>query len=108
MSVALGALCCGVAGWALVESDAGAVRESGLRVALLDVSDSVTRVRSGWTTWVVEALASEARAAQEAGEDFAVVAFAEEIVRWHGPGDPAEYRFDPQWLAGAPERREVT
>ncbi len=108
MSVALGALCCGVAGWALVESDAGAVRENGLRVALLDVSESVTRVRSDWTTWVVESLANEARAAQEAGEDFAVVAFAEEVVRWHGPADPAEYRFDRQWLAGAPERRDST
>lgn len=101
----LGALCCGAAGWLLSDTEQAVQREAPLRVALVDVSDSVTRVRRSWASWVREALESEARAAAEAGEPFAVVAFAEEVVRWHGPDQPEAFAFDPQWLAGAPARR---
>jgi len=83
-------------------------RAPTLRIALLDVSDSVTRVRSAWPALARTALESEARAAAGAGDAFAVLAFAEEIVRWHGPAAPESFAFDEQWLAGAPARRGAT
>ena len=79
-----------------------------MRVVLLDVSDSVTRLRSTWPTWVRTALEGEARAAAEAGDALAVLAFAEEVVRWYGPADPEGFAFDSSLLAGAPERRAAT
>ena len=69
LCVALGSLCCGAAGWLLSESEQAVQRVAPLRVALIDVSDSVTRVRGSWASWVREALESEARAALEAGEE---------------------------------------
>ncbi len=102
---ALGALLCGAAGWLLTETEQAVQREAPLRVALVDVSDSVTRVRRSWASWVREALEGEARAAAEAGEEFAVIAFAEEVVRWYGPDEPEAFALDSQWLSGAPIRR---
>jgi len=79
-----------------------------VRVVLLDLSDSVTRVRSTWPSWVRTTLEREARAAAEEGAAFAVLAFAQEVVRWYGPAEPADFSFDARWLALAPERRGST
>jgi len=79
-----------------------------VRVVLLDLSDSVTRVRSTWPSWVRTTLDREARAAAEEGAAFAVLAFAQEVVRWYGPAEPADFSFDERWFALAPERRGST
>ncbi len=106
--IALGALLCAWAGWALAEVPSSAGSESRLRIVLVDVSDSVTRGRAQFAATLTQALVAEARAAEERGERLALFGFAREVVRWYGPASPSEFRVAPEWLSGAPLRRDGT
>jgi hypothetical protein len=106
--IALGALLCAWAGWALAEVPLSVASESRIRIVLADVSDSVTRVRPQFDATLSQALSAEARAAEERDERLAVIGFAREVVRWYGPASPTEFRVAPEWYAGAPLRRDGT
>jgi len=71
-------------------------------VVLVDASASVRRTRPDWVAWARGRLAREARAAAEAGERFAVVAFASEVARTFGPDAPAVFLERWAGRAGAP------
>lgn len=62
-----------------------------LRAVLVDVSASVARTRSDFPLVVHRLLREEARAADEAGEELAVVEFAAEVRVVFGPGDPQRF-----------------
>lgn len=60
-----------------------------LRAVLLDSSASAVALRPDWRASAVRALAEEARAAEAAGEDILVVAYAGEVARTFVAGRPA-------------------
>ena len=53
----------------------------GLRAVLVDASASATRRRPGWGARVREAVRAEARGAEAAGEELAVVLFGRDVLR---------------------------
>lgn len=102
--VSAGALCWAAAAWALWPVERADSGGAGIRAVLVDASDSARRTRPGWEVWLAEALSSEARAAASRGEELAVIAYAEEVVRWFGPDRPERFEPDSARIRGAPGR----
>ncbi|MEZ6017779.1 MAG: vWA domain-containing protein [Planctomycetota bacterium] len=59
-----------------------------LRAVLLDTSASARASRAGWRSFVVRALADEARAASAAREELLVVTYSDVVARAYPAGDP--------------------
>ncbi len=81
-----------------------------LRICLVDVSASAVRPRPDWLPWVRAEVRREARLARDAGEDLAVISFADGVAVTFPPGAPVEFLdrldggasppFDPRSGAG--------
>ncbi len=70
---------------------------------LVDTSASVTRARKGWRRWAVRAIGEEARAADERGDEVALVTFDSVVERRAGPTDALSFfellrRRSKTWL----------
>ena len=90
-----GALCCGLAAWLLAPVHASA-GDAGLRVCLVDASDSVVSPRSSWAVWARETLAEQAAG----GGELAIVRFGADVTRLFGPAPATELRAGELDLVG--------
>ncbi len=95
-------LCLALAAWLFwPRRVAGRDTAPRLRVALVDVSASTVRAR-GWLPWVRAELREQAGEARAAGQELAVVSFANGLATGFGPGDPARFLEELEGRAGAP------
>ena len=86
-------------GWMLDRGDQAAV---ALRVVLVDASASVSRPSPDYSRRVRAHLEREAKAAELASEQLAVIVVANSVRRAFGPGDPAEFRDRLRGLEAPP------
>lgn len=63
----------------------------GVSVCLVDASASVVRTRPAWRAWVERELSEHANAAAASGTDFAVLAYARDVVRCFGPAQADDF-----------------
>jgi len=104
-----GAAACAAAAWLFlpVHGSGAAGTDRALRVCLVDTSAPMVRCRPRWTRWVEATLRDQARDAAAQGEDFAVLAFAQDVARVFGPGAAGEFALDREALRRSAERGDA-
>lgn len=92
----------GLAAWAFLPRPIEGLRAGPrLRVALVDASASTAGSRA-WLPWVRCELRELAVQAAAAGDELAVVAFADGLATGFAPGDPARFLAELEGRGGAP------